>query len=249
MSDERQPVERQVESMAEARSAAAADPDVFFTDQQLLDAVVQQNKKLLESQSFLSRKVNMLEIALKKARHDAFYDELTGLPNRRLLLDRFTQAVALAQRNRRLLAMLFFDLNDFKSVNDRFGHDAGDMLLQQVAERLVSAIRRSDTVCRLGGDEFVVLMPEMRSREQVLKKLNAIRVHLLPSYSVCGHSLRQSASIGSAIYPDDSEDLSELLRLSDRSMFSDKVEARAKTPGARESRRQRNKYGVVTRIR
>jgi GGDEF domain-containing protein len=100
-----------------------------------LEAAMRRNDELLRLRSLLNEKVSSLESALAKAHQFTHYDELTGLPNRRLLLDRFIQASALAIRHRQPLAMLFFDLNDFKAVNDKLGHDAGDKLLQQVATR------------------------------------------------------------------------------------------------------------------
>lgn len=227
MSDERdskaQSSNGQFAPGTETRSEGIADSEEPSTDRQLLNALVRRNEELLQARSLLTDKVNVLQAALAKAHRYAHYDELTGLPNRRLLLDRFLQASSLAMRHRQLLAMLFFDLDDFKGVNDTLGHKAGDKLLRQVAQRLSSVIRQSDTACRYGGDEFVVLMTEVDSRDRAAKKMNEIRTRLEPGYVVDGYEIQQTTSIGLAIYPNDSEDFSELLRLSDESMFDEKV--------------------------
>jgi diguanylate cyclase (GGDEF)-like protein len=231
---------------SKTRSSASANIEELSTNRQLLKAVMRRNDELLEYQSLLSGKVRTLEAALAKAHRFSHYDELTGLPNRRLLLDRFLQASPLATRHRQLLALLFFDLDEFKSVNDRLGHEAGDKLLQQVAQRLSSVIRKSDTVCRYGGDEFVVLITEIDNREQAVNKQHAIRAHFVPSFTVDGHSIRLTASVGLAIYPTDAEDFNELLRYSDRSMFSNKAAARNRLGSKPELDIARCQPGAVT---
>ena len=188
-------------------------------------------EELLELNCTLSEKVLLLEAELEIAKRCAHYDELTGLPNRQLFRDRFIQASSLATRNRHLLGLVFFDLDDFKGVNDRLGHEAGDKLLQQVAARLTTAIRKSDTACRYGGDEFVVLLTEIDKPERALKKLSDIRAYLAEPYTVGRHSIRMSASIGIAIYPNDSEDFHELLRTSDHSMYRNKYASRDQSGG------------------
>ena len=102
--------------------------------------------------------ITQRKMAEKEIRHLAFYDSLTGLPNRALLLDRLRQALAGSTRNRQTGALLFIDLDNFKLLNDTLGHDFGDMLLRQVAPRIISCVRDGDTVARLGGDEFVVIL-------------------------------------------------------------------------------------------
>jgi diguanylate cyclase (GGDEF)-like protein len=192
------------------------------TSRQQLEAAMRQNDELHEARSALDKKVSSLELALAKAHQLAHYDELTGLPNRRLLLDRFVQAAALAKRHRQQLALLFFDVNDFKRVNDNLGHNAGDKLLQQVATRLSGSIRSSDTACRYGGDEFVVLLTEIVDREHVVKVLKKVRAELTPPYDIDRHAIRLTVSDGLAMYPKDAQRFSDLMQLSDRSMFSKK---------------------------
>lgn len=146
----------------------------------------------------------------------ALYDKLTGLPNRRLLLDRFALAASRANRHRQQLALLFFDLNNFKGITDVLGNEAGDTLLKQVATRLSSSIRTSDTACRFGADEFVVLMTKISGREHVVNVLKNVRTELAPPYRVGRFSIRITVRNGLSIYPDDARTFSDLLLLGER---------------------------------
>jgi diguanylate cyclase (GGDEF)-like protein len=168
--------------------------------------------------SLLAEKVSSLEVALVKSNQFANFDQLTGLPNRRLLRDRFTQASALAKG----LALLFLDIDDFKRVNDELGHDAGDKLLQQFATRLSNSIRTSDTACRYGGDEFVALLTELDRRDDAMIALQKIRAQLAPPYVIDRHSIRLTVSDGLATYPEDGRRFTDLMQMSDRSMFRKK---------------------------
>jgi diguanylate cyclase (GGDEF)-like protein len=190
-------------------------------------AALRKNDELVSEFASLQTKVSSLELALAKANRFANYDELTSLPNRRLLLDRFIQAASLAKRHDRLLAMLFFDLNEFKSINDQLGHAVGDKLLQQVAKRLSASIRSTDTACRYGGDEFIVLLTEIENREHAVKVLTKIRAGLAAPYVIDDVSIRMTLSNGLAIYPDDAQSFDDLKQLSDRSMLRNKASARA----------------------
>lgn len=187
---------------------------------------LRRNDELAGAFASLRRKVSSLELALAKANRFANYDELTSLPNRRLLLDRFIQAAALAKRHDRLLAMLFFDLDGFKGINDELGHTVGDKLLQQVAARLAAAIRTTDTACRYGGDEFIVLLTEIQDRTHAVKVLTKIRASLAVPYVIDDVSIRLTLSNGLAIYPDDAQSFDDLKQLSDRSMLRNKASAR-----------------------
>lgn len=186
---------------------------------------MRQQDKLLREDSSLRDKVSSLDLALAKANRFANYDELTGLPNRRLLLDRFMQAATHAKRRDRLLAMLFFDMNEFKRINDELGHAAGDKLLQQVAARLSASIRATDTACRYGGDEFIVLLTEIEDREHAVAVLVKIRAALADPYVIDNISIRLTLSNGLAIYPDDAQSFDDLRQLSDRSMLRNKASA------------------------
>lgn len=123
--------------------------------------------------------------------------------------------------------MLFFDLNDFKSINDELGHAAGDKLLQQVATRLSASIRSTDTACRHGGDEFIVLLTEIENRKHAVTVLTKIRAGLAEPYVIEDVSLRLTLSNGLAIYPEDAQNFEDLKQLSDRSMLRNKPSGRA----------------------
>jgi diguanylate cyclase (GGDEF)-like protein/PAS domain S-box-containing protein len=154
--------------------------------------------------------------------HLAQHDFLTDLPNRLLIKDRLQQAVSVARRHTRRIAVLFVDLDRFKQVNDSLGHLVGDQLLKDVAQRLTGVVRQSDTVGRQGGDEFVVVLSDVELPESAdataAKLLEAIA---LP-YHIGGHSLRVSASIGISIYPDDADDAETLLSCADSAMYQAK---------------------------
>jgi len=175
----------------------------------------------------LKHQVALLQRTVAQARQFACHDELTGLPNRRLLKDRYNQAVALSQRQGRRVALLFIDLNEFKKVNDVHGHNAGDSILRQVAERLRSCIRASDTACRYGGDEFVVLLPELAGRENALAAARKIRARLAVPCIVDGVEITVTASIGVAVYPVDGREYGDLMRVTDGFMYRDKARAAA----------------------
>ena len=158
----------------------------------------------------------------------AFYDKLTGLPNRQLLLDRLSHALALSQRSGRAGAVLFIDLDHFKSINDTRGHDKGDLLLQQVADRLNDAVRSCDTVARFGGDEFVVLLEELGSdaaagaREIVAKLLQAFHA----PFTVDGIEHYSTPSVGVALFGREKAGTDDILKRADLAMYQAKAAGR-----------------------
>jgi diguanylate cyclase len=159
----------------------------LVASQHQLKLVQQQLETLKQSNAGLRQKVIRLAKKCNRARHFAYHDELTGLPTRRLLLDRLKQAMVQSVRQHKQVALLFVDLDRFKSINDRFGHFAGDQLLQQVAGRLTACIRFGDTVCRYGGDEFVVMLTGVDAQESAAVLADKIRVRLSPSFVLDGH--------------------------------------------------------------
>lgn len=158
-----------------------------------------------------------------KMSHLAQHDSLTDLPNRMLLNDRLNEAITLAGRYRRKLAVLFVDLDRFKNINDRLGHVVGDRLLQSVARRLLSCVRASDTVSRQGGDEFVILLPEVAHEEDVVVSADKILLALRTPCRIDEHDLRVGASIGIATYPNDGADAETLVKNADVAMYHAKA--------------------------
>jgi len=146
-------------------------------------------------------------------------DPLTGLPNRRLLNELMEHALRQALRSRRLLALLFIDLDRFKAVNDTLGHLVGDKLLLEVSKRLAGAVRESDTVARLGGDEFLIMMGGLRSREEAALVAKKILLSLQSEFQVDGRELYIGASIGISVCPDDAVRADELLKMADIAMY------------------------------
>lgn len=164
--------------------------------------------------------------AAEVIRHMANHDSLTNLPNRNFFLKRLPQAISLAKREHRLLALLFIDLDRFKPVNDRYGHSVGDKVLQEVAGRLEKMLRSSDSVCRLGGDEFVILLESTKSvqgAEEVARK--AIEV-LNRAIEADGHLCHVGASIGISVYPHDCDDAESMLKHADIAMYRAKENGR-----------------------
>ncbi|UTW04498.1 EAL domain-containing protein [Amphritea atlantica] len=158
--------------------------------------------------------------------HQANYDTLTGLCNRHLFEDRLKQALALSDRSQTKTALLFIDLDRFKYVNDTFGHFAGDQLLKEVAERITSCIRKSDTVARLGGDEFAVVIPELARVSAIEGIAQKILQSLVKPYRLGKNEAYISCSIGIAIYPDNGSDSERLLLNADNAMYKAKQRGR-----------------------
>jgi diguanylate cyclase (GGDEF)-like protein/PAS domain S-box-containing protein len=156
----------------------------------------------------------------------AQHDSLTDLPNRILLSDRLTQAIALAHRSGKKLAVLFLDIDRFKHINDSLGHAIGDRLLQSVAQRLLACVRRSDTVSRQGGDEFVILLPEVAHADDAAAIADVILLALSTPHHIAKHDLHVTASVGIATYPDDGTDAETLMQNADLAMYDAKDSGR-----------------------
>jgi diguanylate cyclase (GGDEF)-like protein/PAS domain S-box-containing protein len=175
--------------------------------------------------------ITMNKAAAEEIKHLAFYDSLTGLPNRRLMVDRLNQALVSSARTGRDGAVLFLDLDHFKTLNDSLGHDVGDLLLRQVAERLTSCVREGDTVARLGGDEYVVLLEDLSEvvleaaaqvetiGEKILKSLNH-------PYQLGQHEYNCTPSIGAALFNNHNQSQEELLKHADIAMYQAKKAGR-----------------------
>ena len=158
--------------------------------------------------------------------HSAQHDFLTGLPNRMLLNDRVSQAIALAPRHTKKVAVLFLDLDGFKHINDSLGHPIGDKLLQSIAKRLVDCVRASDTVSRQGGDEFVVLLSEVEQSEDAAITARRMLQAVAEAHSIDQHDLHVTTSIGVSVYPDDGLDAETLIKNADTAMYQAKENGR-----------------------
>ncbi len=158
--------------------------------------------------------------------HLASHDILTGLPNRVLLEDRISDGMKLSKRRGSTMALLFIDLDRFKNINDTLGHETGDQLLVQAAERGLAVLRKGDTLSRIGGDEFVAVLPELDNRQIAADTALKLLAELCLPYQLAGHELTVSGSVGIALYPEDGHTVSDLLRKADAAMYRAKEEGR-----------------------
>jgi len=190
--------------------------------------------------SLLARDIDLLEFTAGQAgavmerlalhadlAHAARYDELTGLPNRRLFQDRILSAIARCRRGQSRGALLFIDLDDFKQVNDAHGHVVGDQLLHAIARRITSCVREADTVARIGGDEFVALLENVADQAQAEALASKIQQVIATPLVLAGRTLQPHASIGIALYPEHGEVIDQLMRHADQAMYAAKAERKA----------------------
>ncbi len=190
-------------------------------------AVAERTVELQAANERLEAEIADRRQAESRAQHLADHDPLTGLPNRRLLEDRLTQALAASQRNRKQTAVMFVDLDRFKNINDTLGHAAGDLVLREVAERLVKQLRVVDTICRIGGDEFVVVLPEIRRAADASNVAAKILETVAQPFLVEGRELHITPSVGISVFPDDGRDAESLIRNADAAMYHAKETGRA----------------------
>jgi diguanylate cyclase (GGDEF)-like protein len=152
----------------------------------------------------------------------ALHDALTGLPNRRLLFDRLSLAIAHARRNKSMMAVMYLDLDGFKQINDTLGHDAGDTLLSMVADRLVAAVRQEDTVARMGGDEFVIALWESSHADGMASLVSKVIQAVSQPYRIEGRDVNITASVGVGIYPTHGEQVETLMKSADLALYEAK---------------------------
>jgi len=215
--------EKTASGPAVARAVPAPDLKTFTKVlgecKQLVKRAQHQIEILAERNACLQHE--LIELAHKEAqaRYLAYHDELTGLPNRSLLQDRFRQAMSQAERHHKPLALLFLDLDEFKRVNDKLGHAGGDKLLQAVAVRLTKGIRGADTACRYGGDEFVIMLPEIDSPASAVALAVEIGGRVGEPYIIDGHKIHMTASVGVAVHPGDGRTLDDLMKQADIAMY------------------------------
>jgi diguanylate cyclase (GGDEF)-like protein/PAS domain S-box-containing protein len=199
--------------------------------QHLTLTIVKDAKGIVTNYVATLTDITMNKAAAEEIKHLAFYDSLTGLPNRRLMVDRLNQALVFNARSGQDGAVLFLDLDHFKTINDSLGHDIGDLLLQQVAERLVSCVREGDTVARLGGDEYVILLESLsENAPEAAAQVEAIGEKILASlnqvYQLGQHEYHCTPSIGVALFSDHNQSQEELLKHADIAMYQAKKAGR-----------------------
>jgi len=175
---------------------------------------------------FVFRDVSLARAMARQMTHSAEHDFLTGLPNRMLLNAQISQAIAMASRQRRKVAILFLDLDGFKHINDSLGHAVGDKLLQSIAKRVVDCVREADTVSRQGGDEFVVLLSEVGRAEDAAIAASKILQAVARAHPIDQQDLHVTTSIGVSVYPDDGLDAETLIQNADTAMYQAKANGR-----------------------
>jgi diguanylate cyclase (GGDEF)-like protein len=178
-----------------------------------------QNANLYEqAQQEIADRIKAEEAIKHLANHDA----LTGLPNRRLFNERINLEISRSQRNNQKIGIMLFDLDHLKKVNDSYGHNVGDLLLQSVAQRLLGLLRKSDTVARMGGDEFLLILPEMQQPGDAIQTADRILEALSTPFHLEGYQVDITTSIGIAFYPDDGDDVNTLVKKADIAMYKAK---------------------------
>ncbi len=192
----------------------------------MTEVLEERDAELNKSNTLLQQEVSQHQIAAERAEYLAYYDSLTALPNRSMFSKLLNQAIRLARRDGKQLAVLFVDLDRFKNINDTLGHEAGDLLLQEVGKRLQGCLRTSDTVARLGGDEFVILLPSMVDAADVEVVAHKILAATSKSFRALGQEFRVTASVGVSTYPRDGEDEQSLMKNADIAMYQAKEDGK-----------------------
>ena len=187
--------------------------------------LVEANSKLMVAALRNQEQADSAAQALDEVARAAGHDPLTDLPTRPLLLDRFTHAISNARRRSTRVALLFVDLDEFKQINDTFGHAMGDRALECVAHSLTASVRESDTVSRHGGDEFVILLSEIALAQDAALIASKVIDTLAAVSQIEGHAIRLKASIGISLFPDDGDEPQALIELADAAMYQAKRHA------------------------
>ncbi|MBL4711248.1 MAG: EAL domain-containing protein [Gammaproteobacteria bacterium] len=184
--------------------------------------VEERTKDLIDINSNLEKVISKKEEAEESLQHLAYHDELTGLPNRNLLINRIDHSIEAAHRNKQQLGVLFLDLDRFKTINDSLGHIIGDKLIKQVSIRLLKTLRKEDTISRNGGDEFVVVIQRMINSDEAIGIAQKLIENLTSIFDIDSHKIHIGASVGISIFPNDGCSALELLRNADTAMYNAK---------------------------
>lgn len=186
---------------------------------QLEQKVKERTRELSDTNIHLENVISKKEEAERNLQHLAYHDELTGLPNKNLLVDRISQSIKISSRDNRQMAILFLDLDRFKNINDSLGHIIGDKLLQEVAARLHKTLRQHDTVSRNGGDEFVIVLEKLKSYNEAIYVAKKVINSLTAPFDIHAHKIHIGASIGISVFPTDGDTPLILLRNADTAMY------------------------------
>lgn len=212
------------EDVVDGQSADLAQMRAELADaRRQIDAEKAVNSLLQRDIERLRHKLNEQASKFSDVQYRAYFDQLTGLPNRSLLTDRFQLALASASRSHHQLGLLFMDLDGFKRINDDYGHAVGDRILQRVAKRIACTIRAIDTACRYGGDEFLVLLPDVDGRSGAIRVAEKLRRNLSMPYHIGQQAHCVGVSIGVAVYPADGAQFSALVEKADGAMYAAKT--------------------------
>ena len=209
-----------------ARDLAASRIEIASHQQELERRVVARTTDLRHSNMLLEREVNERKAAAERIEYLAYYDSLTALPNRRLFSELLRRSISHSRRHHHRLAVLFIDLDRFKTINDTLGHEAGDSLLKEIASRLKNSLREHDVVARLGGDEFVVLLPEGAEEAHAGAVAQKILTAVGRPLTLLGQEFRITASIGITTCPNDGTDEATLMKNADVAMYQAKAEGK-----------------------
>lgn len=211
------------EILAHTEKGLLIDEVCFIVTQFLLSVVA--SYVVSTSTKKLKQKQTKLELAYKDIENLAYYDPLTSLPNRRLFLQQLDMEIMKHKQNETVFALLFIDLDGFKAINDTFGHEAGDVLLQEVSRRFTTCIRREDCLARFAGDEFTVLLVNITQNDafEVAERLLTI---LQPSFMIQNQAVSITASVGMAFYPSSGETAEALMKYTDEAMYTVKKQGK-----------------------
>lgn len=180
---------------------------------------IRDKKGILRGYSKVLNDISARIAAEELIRHQSMHDVLTGLPNRKLMNDYFTEALKESRKNSTQLALLFIDLDSFKKINDTKGHEMGDLLLVEIAQRLAGSVRQEDMVARFGGDEFLIILKNVKAAEKIAQKIS---LAMVPSVEINGKVMHLTLSIGIALYPGDGKSARLLISAADKALYKAK---------------------------